>query len=52
MGGHFPSAIEYMASGKVNTRSLITHHFPLDQVKEAFETQLREQDAIKVLIDM
>ena len=52
MGGHFPSAIEYMASGKVNTRSLITHHFPLDQVKEAFETQIREQDAIKVLIDM
>lgn len=51
MGSHFPSAIEYISSGKVTTDPLITHRFPLDRAKEAFETQLRDSNAIKVLVD-
>ena len=50
LGGHFPTALEYLASGKVNTKRLITHQFPLDQVQEAFETQIESKDAIKILI--
>ena len=48
--GHFPGAIEFLQSGKVNAKSLITHEFPLDKAKEAFETQLGAQDAIKVMV--
>ena len=50
LGGHFPRSIEFLQSGKVKTRSLITHELPLSQTKEAFEIQLKAQDAIKVLL--
>jgi 2-desacetyl-2-hydroxyethyl bacteriochlorophyllide A dehydrogenase len=50
LGGNFPRAIGLLATGKVKIRPLITHEFPLDQAKEAFETQLRDQDAVKVLV--
>jgi len=50
LGGHFPRAIDFLESGKVKTRPLITHELPLDRAKEAFEIQLRAQDAIKVLV--
>ena len=46
----FVQSLELMRSGVVNRRKLITHEFPLDQAKEAFETQLRVDEAIKVLI--
>jgi len=49
-GEHFPSALELLSSGKVNTKLLITHQFPLNQVKEAFEVLTTTPDAIKVLI--
>ncbi|MFC2032981.1 zinc-binding dehydrogenase [Chloroflexota bacterium] len=49
-GEHFPSALELLSSGKVNTKSLITHQFSLNQVKEAFEVLTTTPDAIKVLI--
>ncbi|MFC1953621.1 zinc-binding dehydrogenase [Chloroflexota bacterium] len=45
-----PGAIDLMEKGKVNTKPLITHQFPLDRVKEAFDTQLRIDEAIKVLV--
>lgn len=45
-----PGAVELLASGKVDTKPMITHEFPLDQTKEAFETQLTSQDAIKVIV--
>jgi len=34
----FPMALEIIASKKVRVGGLITHHFPLDQIHEAFET--------------
>ncbi|MEE8414258.1 MAG: alcohol dehydrogenase catalytic domain-containing protein [Dehalococcoidales bacterium] len=47
-----PGAIDLMQRGKVNAKPLITHQFPLDKVKEAFDTQLGVKDAIKVLVKL
>lgn len=46
----FVQSLQLMRSGMVDRRRLITHEFPLDQAKEAFETQLRVDDAIKVIM--
>jgi len=48
--GNFAKGIELLATGKVKTSSLITHRFSLDEGPEAFEMQLRSNEAIKVLI--
>jgi 2-desacetyl-2-hydroxyethyl bacteriochlorophyllide A dehydrogenase len=45
-----PGAVNLLQTGKVDTRSMITHIFPLEKVKEAFETQLKDPCAIKVLL--
>lgn len=50
LGGNFPGAIELLQSGQVTTRSLVTHSFSLDQAQEAFQTQLQDRQAIKVMI--
>jgi 2-desacetyl-2-hydroxyethyl bacteriochlorophyllide A dehydrogenase len=47
---NLPGAIELLESGRVDTRPLITHEFPLERIKEAFETQLGAPDAVKVLV--
>jgi 2-desacetyl-2-hydroxyethyl bacteriochlorophyllide A dehydrogenase len=46
-----PGAIELLAAGKVDTGPLVTHEFPLDDVKRAFDTQADVADAIKVLVN-
>ena len=50
LGGNFPGAIDLLQSGKVNTRPLVTHSFPLEQAQEAFQTQIKDRKAIKVMI--
>jgi len=50
LGGNFPGSIELIRGGKVNTRTFITHRFRLARAAEAFQVQLRSQDAIKVMI--
>jgi len=50
LGGSFPRAIDLISSGTVNAKALVTHTFPLDRAKEAFETQLKADEAVKVLI--
>jgi 2-desacetyl-2-hydroxyethyl bacteriochlorophyllide A dehydrogenase len=50
LGGNFPASIELLQTGKVTTRPFITHRFPLDRAAEAFQVQLRSQEAIKVMI--
>ncbi len=52
MAGHFPGAIELLQTGRVNTKPFVSHEFPLEKVKEAFETQLGAQDAVKVLVKL
>lgn len=43
-------AIGLMESGAVDRDVIITHEFPLDQVKEAFEAQANAAESVKVLI--
>ena len=50
LGEDFPGTVELMASGKADTKPLITHEFPLEQTKEAFDTALGADDAIKVIL--
>jgi len=49
-GGPYSDALEVMKTGKVNAEALVTHEFPLDQVKEAFEIGMNQDEAIKVAI--
>jgi 2-desacetyl-2-hydroxyethyl bacteriochlorophyllide A dehydrogenase len=45
----FGEALELIRAGKVDRKPLISHEFTLDRAKEAFETQIRVGEAIKVL---
>jgi 2-desacetyl-2-hydroxyethyl bacteriochlorophyllide A dehydrogenase len=47
-----PGAVKLLKNGSVSTSSMITHHFPLEKLKEAFITQQKDNDAIKVMIDL
>ena len=50
LGGNFPAAIDLLKTGKVKAGPMITHAFPLTQAAEAFEAQLKDPQAIKVMI--
>lgn len=50
LGQNFPASIDLMKSGKASSKPLITHRYPLDQAAEAFNTQLKDPNAIKVMI--
>ena len=50
LGGNFPGAIDLLKSGKVNTRPFVTQRFSLDNAGDAFRVQLKDPDAIKVMI--
>jgi len=52
LGEDFPGAVELLSSGRATTSQFITHHFALDDVKEAFETQLTADDAVKVMVNI
>ena len=49
----FEIAIDLQAKGKLQTESLITHRFPLDDIAEAFETadNKDETNSIKVIVN-
>ncbi len=46
----YPRAIELVARGLVDVRSLVTHRFPLDQVSEAFRTAAR-REGLKIIVE-
>ena len=47
----FPAALNLLASGRINARSLVTHRFPLEEMKVALETAVsKRENAIKVLM--
>lgn len=47
----YPLALEMVASGKIDVKKLITHHFDITETKEAFDTARYGRDgAIKVII--
>lgn len=43
-------ALELIGSGKIDRKPLVTHQFPLERAKEAYETAANTAEAIKVLI--
>lgn len=45
------TAIEMISSGKVDRKPLITHQYPLDQAKEAFEMQVNTAESFKAVIN-
>jgi len=49
-GGDMTMSLELLSSGKIDVEPWITHEFPLDRIDEAFETQLRRDEAVKVVI--
>lgn len=50
LGGDYAASMQLLRSGTVRTGDLITHEFPLDNIKDAFETQLKTGESIKVLV--
>jgi L-iditol 2-dehydrogenase len=47
----YPKALQLVASGRIDVKPLITHHFKLEQVIEAFEMGLIGRDgAVKIMI--
>ncbi|MBA7617510.1 putative zinc-type alcohol dehydrogenase-like protein YdjJ [subsurface metagenome] len=50
-GGNFQGSFELIKAGKVKDKQVVTHVFPLDRIKEAFETQMNAKESIKVMIE-
>lgn len=48
--GDYKLAVEFIASGKVPVKKLITHRFKFTEAEEAFKT-VRDGKAVKVIID-
>lgn len=42
--------IELIAAGRLDARAMITHEFDLETAQEAFDTQLRADESIKVVL--
>jgi 2-desacetyl-2-hydroxyethyl bacteriochlorophyllide A dehydrogenase len=51
LGGDFYKSIELLKNNEVKTRELITHVFPIDHAREAFETQMKPHESVKVMIE-
>ena len=47
----YPRAIELVSKGLVDVRSLVTHHFPLEQAAEAFHVAQR-REGLKIIIEV
>lgn len=51
--GSMARAVSLARQGRLNTEALVTHHFPLDAIADAFDTSAeRRGDAIKVMLDI
>ncbi|XP_067667647.1 sorbitol dehydrogenase-like isoform X2 [Haliotis asinina] len=47
----YPAALEMLSAGKINAKSIITHHFSFNETLRAFETAIsRDAKAVKVII--
>jgi len=44
-------SMEFIRTGAINAEKAVTHVFPLDKIKEAFETALHSPEAIKVVVE-
>lgn len=48
--GEFPQVLQMLADGRIKAAPLVTHTFPLDQIEQAFRTQLDKDISIKVQV--
>lgn len=49
--GEFGEVIDMLRSGTLDPTVMVTHHFPLSSIREAFDVAGDAQNAIKVLVD-
>ncbi len=47
----YPRAIQLVESGKVDVRSMVSNHFPLEKAQEAF-TVAQRREGLKIIIDI
>jgi threonine dehydrogenase-like Zn-dependent dehydrogenase len=50
LGGDFAAAVAALAAGDIRTDHLVSHSFPLEDARRAFDTQLDAIDSFKVMI--
>jgi len=43
-------ALEFIRTGRIDAKGLITHRFPLSRVQEAFQTAARNKECLKVVV--
>lgn len=49
----YPTAIDILSSGRINLKSLISHHYPLNKSQEAFElVRDHKNECMKVIINV
>ena len=44
-------SMEFIRTGAITADKVVTHAFPLEKIKEAYETALHSPDAIKVVVE-
>ncbi len=49
-GAGFALAADLVRTGRIRVKPFITHHFPLQRITEAFETQMRSDVSGKVIV--
>jgi len=47
----YKPTVEFIRSGGIKADQVVTHVFPIEKTKEAFETTLHNPDAIKVMVE-
>ena len=50
-GGRGKEAYDLLMAGKVNSEQWITHTFPLENIREAFEAALDRDNSVKVMVN-
>jgi threonine dehydrogenase-like Zn-dependent dehydrogenase len=52
LGGDFVAAIDAISAGRIRPDALVTHRFPLENIAEAFQQQLKADETVKVMIEV
>jgi L-iditol 2-dehydrogenase len=47
----YPTCLNLLATGAIDVKPMITHHFPLSQINEAITAGLEDPTAIKVIVN-
>jgi len=44
------TALKLISSGRIKTKELMTHHFPLNRIEDAFKTAAESKECLKVVV--